>query len=449
MKNLRQHKDDLAKHPKGARRALLAKLLERKKGGTAGGATTGRGAPTYEIPPEFRVVRGRMHALMDMVDDTIYDHLSEGLNNHLTVIDGREMINYCSYNYLGLSGHPETMDAAKAAIDQYGTSVSASRVASGDRPLHHDLEKAIAALIGAEDSVVFVGGYSTNESVIGHLFGPGDLILVDSLIHASVQEGCRLSGATVRPFPHNSHAALRNILARDRDNYERALIVIEGVYSMDGDIPDLPRYVELREQYGTFLMVDEAHSIGVLGEHGRGLSEHFGVDAGDVDLWMGTLSKAFASCGGYIAGRADLIEYLRLGSPAFVYSVGMTPPNAAAALSSIRLMLDEPERAAALHERAALFQRLCRERGLDTGTASGSAVVPVMVKQSKACARLYKALFDDGIYVLPIMYPTVPEGTARLRFFLSSTHTEDQITHTVDRVAVHLETITKDEGKLP
>ena len=275
-------------------------------------------------------------------------------------IGSQEYINYANYNYLALSGDPEVNRAVERAVAHYGTSASASRIISGERPLHQELEKTLADLHGTADCVAFIGGYITNVTTIGHLFGPNDLIVHDALIHNSALTGSRLSGATAVAFPHNDWRALDALLAERRRRHRRALVLIEGVYSQDGDVPDLPRFVEVKRRHKAFLMVDEAHSLGVLGATGRGIGEHFGVDPQDVDLWMGTLSKTLASCGGYIAGGRELVRYLRYTAPGLIYSVGMTPPNAASALASIRAMLAQPWRVAQLRERARLFLELAK-----------------------------------------------------------------------------------------
>ena len=234
-----------------------------------------------------------------------YFGVHQGITNDRTMIDGRELINFASYNYVGTSGDPAVSAAAKAAIDRYGTSVSASRVASGEKVIHGELESAIARFLGTEAAVTFVGGHSTNESVIGHLVGPGDLVLQDALAHNSIVQGALLSGARRRPFTHNDWQAADRLLGQLRREYRRVLLVIEGVYSMDGDFPDLPRFIEVKKRHKALLMIDEAHSLGVLGHHGGGIGEHFAVDRGDVDIWMGTMSKTLGSCGGYIAGSRD------------------------------------------------------------------------------------------------------------------------------------------------
>jgi len=362
-------------------------------------------------------------------------NVHQGITNDRTKIDGKEFINFCSYNYLGMSGDPVVSRAARDAISKYGTGVSASRVVSGEKPLHGQLERAIADFIGTEDSVVFVGGHSTNESTLGHMFGSGDLILHDALAHNSIVQGAMLSGARRRPFPHNDWRACQQILQEQRHEYRRVLIVVEGVYSMDGDYPDLPRFVELKQEFKSYLMVDEAHSIGTMGLHGRGLAEHFDINPRDVDLWMGTLSKSFGSCGGYIAGSAALVEYLKYTAPGFVYSVGISPPNAAAALASLNLLQEEPDRVARLAHNARLFLRLAKDAGLNTGMSNNTPVVPVITGNSVQALQLAHALYLRNINVQPILYPAVEESAARLRFFVTSTHTDDQITKTIEAVA--------------
>ncbi|MCP5150266.1 MAG: aminotransferase class I/II-fold pyridoxal phosphate-dependent enzyme [Ectothiorhodospiraceae bacterium] len=367
-----------------------------------------------------------------------YFRLHERVARDTTVIGNREYVNFASYNYLDLCGHEAVSSAAKEAIDRFGTSASASRPVSGDRPIQRELEQALAAIHGAEDCVAFVSGWATNVTTLGHLFGPKDLILHDALIHNSATQGALLSGARRLPFPHNDWEALDAILRRERSRHERVVVVIEGIYSMDGDFPDLPRFIEVKRRHKAFLMVDEAHSLGVLGEHGFGIGEHFGIDPHDVDIWMGTLSKTLASCGGYIAGEGALVEYLKFTAPGFLYSVGMAPPVAAAALAALNVMASEPERVARLHERSTLFYALASEAGLNTGHSAGYSVIPVIVGSSIKAARLSNALFERGINVQPIIYPAVEERAARLRFFMSCAHTPEQIRSTVSVVAEEL-----------
>jgi 8-amino-7-oxononanoate synthase len=398
----------------------------------------------YQVPeenyridkfPEYRQLLQSFQAVEATGLSNPFFNVHERVTNDTTQIAGRELVNFSSYNYLGMSGDPIVNQAAKEAISRYGTSVSASRVVSGEKPLHQQLEREIADFIGTEDSVVFVGGHSTNETVVGHLMGPGDLILHDALAHNSIIQGCILSGARRRPFPHNDWRECDRLLEQLRHEYRRVLIAIEGVYSMDGDYPDLPRFVEIKNKHKALLMVDEAHSIGTMGLHGRGMSEHFDIDPRQVEIWMGTLSKSFGSCGGYIAGCKELVQYLKYTAPGFVYSVGMPPPNAAAALASLRLLEEEPERVAKLNANSMLFLRLAKERGLNIGMSNNTPVVPVIVGNSQHCLILSKRLFDRGINVQPILYPAVEERASRLRFFITSKHSEAQIRTTIDAVA--------------
>jgi len=363
----------------------------------------------------------------------------EGTAGGRTHIGGREFLNFSSYNYLGLSGHPAVSQAAKDAIDRYGTSVSASRAVSGERPLHRELEAALAQAYGAQDAVAFVSGHATNVTTIGYLFGPRDLVLHDELIHNSTLQGIQLAGARRLPFPHNDLAALDSLLTQQRREFERVLIVVEGIYSMDGDFPDLPRLIEIKRRHKTFLMVDEAHSFGVMGATGLGLRQHFGIDGDAVDIWMGTLSKTLSGCGGYIAGTHALVEHLKFLAPGFLYSVGMPPPVAAASLAALKRMQAEPERVATLQARGALFLKLARAAGIDTGTSAGISVIPAIVGGSMRAAKLSEALFTRGINVQPILYPAVPEKLARLRFFMCSQHSEDDIRFAVSTLAAELD----------
>jgi 8-amino-7-oxononanoate synthase len=355
----------------------------------------------------------------------------EGIAGAETVIEGRSFINFASYNYIGLNGHPDIVSATRAAIDRYGTSVSASRPVSGERPVHRDLERALARVHGTEDCVVLVGGHSTNVTVIGHLLGRDDVIVHDALIHNSIVQGAILSGARRVPFPHLDHEAADRLLRETRPRGGHALLVIEGHYSMDGDVPDLPAFIAVARRNRAWLMVDEAHALGVLGPRGFGTADRFGVDPGEVDIWMGTLSKSLVSCGGYIAGSKDLVDFLKVAAPGFVFSVGMTPPAAAAALAALELLEREPERVRRLNDRAALFLKLAREGGLDVGGSIGASIVPIVTGSSIRAGRLAQALFDRGVNVQPILYPAVPERAARLRFFLTASHTEEQIRNAV------------------
>lgn len=351
----------------------------------------------------------------------------EGTAGATTRINGRDCINFSSYNYLGLNGHPAVSLAAKEAIDRYGTTVSASRLVAGERPIQRELEAALADLYGVEDCIVFVSGHATNVSTIGCLFGPKDLVIHDSLIHNSVLEGIKLSGAARRSFPHNDLVALEALLTDIRGQFERVLIAVEGHYSMDGDTPDLTQLVAIKRRHKAFLMVDEAHSLGVLGATGKGLHEHMDVRGKDVDIWMGTLSKTLVGCGGYIAGERALVEHLKYSAPGFVYSVGIAPALAAASLAALQIMQKEPQRVNQLRENTQYFLQQAKKNGIPTGNSEGYAIVPIMNGSSLKAAKLSGQLLDAGINVQPILYPAVEEKSARLRFFISSAHEIEHI----------------------
>jgi 8-amino-7-oxononanoate synthase len=368
--------------------------------------------------------------------------IHDGIAGGRTRIGGREYLNFSSYNYLGLSGQLYVSAAAKNAIDRYGTSVSASRAVSGERPLHRELERAIADAYGVDDAVAFVSGHATNVTTIGHLFGPRDLILHDELIHNSTLQGIQLSGARRLPFAHNDSASLDTLLSQQRRQFERVLIVTEGIYSMDGDFPELPRFIDVKRRHKAFLMVDEAHSFGVMGATGLGIREHFSLAGDAVDIWMGTLSKTLAGCGGYIAGSSALVEHLKFLAPGFLYSVGMAPPLAAASLAALECMRRDPARVATLRARGALFLDLAREAGINTGTSAGISVIPAIVGSSTRAARLSAALFERGINVQPILYPAVPEKLARLRFFMCCEHSEADIRSAVSALAAELDAVS-------
>ena len=403
-------------------------------------------APPADVDPEDDVEQfaeyRRLKATMQQMSMTgvpnPYFTVHDCVVRDTTVVDGKELISFASYNYLGLSGHPDVTQAAADAVQRYGTSVSASRLVSGEKPIHRELETKIAKWIGVDDSILMVGGHATNETTIGHIVGAGDLILHDSLSHNSIVQGALLSGARRRPFPHNDYEALDRMLTELRSQYRRVLVVVEGVYSMDGDFADIPAFVAVKKKHRAMLMVDEAHSFGTMGSTGRGIAEHFDMDARDVDIWMGTLSKSAASCGGYIAGTKALVELMRYTAPGFVFSVGMPPAQVAAALAAINTLESEPDRVERLRKRSHLFLSLAREAGLDTGDSEGTPVVPVITGNSMVALRLSNRLKSDGINVQPILYPAVDESAARLRFFITSEHSEEQIRFTVERTAAHL-----------
>lgn len=367
--------------------------------------------------------------------DNPYFRLHETAAGATTIIGGRQFANYSSYDYLGLNHHPEVRAAAREAIDQFGLSASASRLVAGERPGHQALEKALAQHYGQEDCAVFVSGHATNVSTIGSIVGPRDLIVHDSLAHNSILAGAGLSRAERRSFPQNDFEALDALLTALRHQFERALIVVEGLYSMDGDIPDLPKLIEIKRRHRAWLMVDEAHGLGVLGPKGYGLFEHFGADPRDVDIWMGTLSKTLAGCGGFIAGPTALVEYLKCFAGGFVYSVGLSPPLAASASAALAILRREPERVERLRAVSQRFYDAAKARGWNTGTSAGLAIIPIVTGNSVRAVALSQKLFERGINVQPIIHPAVPERAARLRFFLTSEHLPNEIDKTIEAIA--------------
>ena len=394
--------------------------------------------------PEYQKLQLKLQQVESLGNGNPFFVPQDKVVNDTTTVNGRELINFATYNYIGMCGDPTVDRYAQDAIAQYGTSACASRLISGEKPLHRELEEKIANFIGVEDSIVLVGGHATNVTTIGHLFGKNDLILYDALSHNSILQGCFLSGASLVAFPHNDVATLEQILRDRRHRHQKVLIVIEGVYSTDGDIANLPSFVNLKKKYKTFLMVDEAHSMGTIGKTGRGVAEYFGINPQDIDIWMGTLSKSFASCGGYIAGSSALIEYLKYTAPGFVFSVGMSPPNAGATLGAIEVLEAEPERVAKLQTMAKLFLQLAEEKNLNTGMSKDSPVIPIIVGDSLKSIQLSQNLFKRGINVPFMIYPSVPQNEARLRFFVTCNHTEEQIRLTVDTLAEELAKLKND-----
>lgn len=387
---------------------------------------TKRSRPFETHPSYLQMLAMRQFAKGASIEDPFFT-VHEGIATATTKVQGQSKINFASYNYLGLNGDPRVSEAAKRSIDRYGTSVSASRLVSGERPLHQLLENALARINDTEAALSFVSGHATNVTVLGYLFGPDDLIIHDKLVHNSVLQGIRLSGADRIGFAHNDLDDLEKKLIRVRHKYQNVLIVVEGLYSMDGDYPALDELVELKNRWGCLLMVDDAHGLGVLGKTGLGIREHFSLRGGDVDIWMGTLSKTLASTGGYIAGSQALIDNLKFASPGFLYSVGLPPPNAAAALAAIEILQSEPDRVARLQTISRYFFDRASEHDIDTGTAMGSAILPAILGDPIVAVRVAQALDKQGVHAKPIIYPAVSDQTARIRFFISSDHTREMI----------------------
>ncbi len=384
------------------------------------------------------LLQKKMVEELDVNINNPFFRCNERMAKDTASIGGKEYINFSTYDYLSLNGSENINNAAAEAMRRYGTTAGASRMASGEYPPHRELEEELASFLGYGDSLVFLSGYMTNTTVISHLFGKGDLIALDALSHNSLIMGAVFSGADRYLFPHNDAKALDRHLTEVRTKYQRVLIVTEGLFGMDGVVGDLPALVEVKKRRNCFLMVDDAHSLGVLGKNGRGAVEHFGMLPGDIDVAMGTLSKSLCSCGGYIAGTPEFIHYMRYTAPGFLFSAAMPPPVAAAALAALRELRAHPEIVEKLTGISEFFVNKAKEFGLDVGPAIGKGIVPVMVGNSLIAGMLADELFSAGINVLPVVYPVVPEGAARLRFFLNARHSEEQVEYALKIIAEKL-----------
>ena len=369
--------------------------------------------------------RERLSA-MKSADRYFYLQPTSGPVNHrVTMVDGREMVMLASYSYLGLIGHPRIDAAAADAVQQYGTGAGGVRLLTGTSDLHVALESRIAQFARRDDACVYSSGYVTNVAIITALTGPGDLVLLDKLDHASIVDGALLSGAKWRTYRHNDMDHLEKLLASARGEYGTILVVADSVFSMDGDVLDLPTTKALCERYGARLMVDEAHSIGSLGATGHGIEEHFDM-VGSIDLKMGTLSKSIPSIGGYLAADGDVVDYLRHFSRPFIFSAALPPASTAAALEALNVIEDEPWRVAELHRIQEVYTVGLKSQGWNT-MDSTTCVVPVLVGDEGLTMDLTRMLFDRGVFVCPIVHPAVPRGSDRLRTCLMATHTDADV----------------------
>jgi len=346
--------------------------------------------------------------------------------------DGGKIISFAHYDYLGIGRDERVLQAAYDAVSSNGVGPGASRLVGGELQVHRDLERDLADFVGVEDSLALVSGYGTNVGLVGHLMTRGDLILVDEAAHNSIMTGSQLSRAETMMFRHNDLDHLSELLRAHRQHHRRAVVLVEGLYSMDGDIPDLPRLLEICRSHNAWTIVDEAHSVGVLGATGRGICEHFGIAPTEVDLIVGTLSKAFVTCGGFIGGKRGVIDWLRFTLPGFVYSVGMTPLSAAAARCAVGILRDEPERLEQLRSNSSYFIDGALARGFEVGTAYGAAVIPVHFESVETAMLAARAALDAGFYVPPIVQIAVPKDAPRMRFFLTTSHTQAQIDAVLD-----------------
>jgi len=345
------------------------------------------------------------------------------------MVKGREMGMFASYSYLGLVGHPRINQAAKEAIDRYGTGTHGVRTLAGSLDLHQELEETIAAFKQTESAVTYTSGYVTNLTVVSTLVGRGDYVISDKLNHASIVDGCLMSGAKFLRFQHNDMEALEERLQSIKDGSAK-LVISDAVFSMDGDAIDFPRMVDLCRKYSAWLMIDEAHSIGVLGKTGRGIEEHFDMP-GTIDIKMGTLSKTIPSVGGYIAGKKEVIEYLRHASRAYIFSAALPPAQVAAANEAFKVILDEPWRVEKLRANAQQFISGLQNRGFDTLQTS-TAIVPILCGDDNSAFAMTQAVQRQDIFVLPVVSPAVPPGLARLRATVTAAHEPGQIEHAMN-----------------
>jgi 8-amino-7-oxononanoate synthase len=372
-----------------------------------------------------------------------YFRILESQAGPVVEMEGRETIMLGSNNYLGLTTDERVKQAARDALEQYGTGVTGSRLLNGTTPLHVELERELADWLGTEDVIVYTTGYQSNLGAISAIAEPGDTVICDSGDHASILDGCKLSGARLRPFRHNRMDKLETMLERAAGDESGALVVVDGVFSMEGDLCDLPPIVELCRRFGARLMVDEAHAVGVLGRRGAGSCELFGLED-QVDLRMGTFSKSLASCGGFIGGDEEVIEYLRIASRSFIFSASAVPAAVGAALGALRIVRSEgPELMARLLENAAYLRRGLRDLGLKVvdpgtlpdGTEATTPVVPVIVGEDWRAVMLWKALFEAGVYTNVALHPAVPPGGALLRTSLMATHERAHLDRALEVIA--------------
>jgi 8-amino-7-oxononanoate synthase len=381
-------------------------------------------------------VTRRIRAMNDRVkflqenDLYFYNQAVEEIRGGAKVlVRGREMGMYASYSYLGLVGHPRINEAAKKAVDKFGTGTNGVRTLAGTLTIHDELEETISNFKHTEAAITYSSGYATNLSVVSTLMGRGDYVLSDKLNHASIVDGCIMSGAEFRRFKHNDMQDLENRLKNIPEGVSK-MVIADSVFSMDGDIIDMPKVVELTKKYNAWLMIDEAHSLGVLGKTGRGIEEYFGL--GDViDIKMGTLSKTIPSVGGYVAARKEIVTYLRHASRAYIFSAALPPAQAAAANESFKVILDEPWRVEKLDQNTKIFINGLKSMGFDT-MLTETAIVPVLCGTDEAAFAMTREAQHKDVFVLPVVSPAVPEGLARLRATVTAAHEPSDIEHAME-----------------
>ena len=372
---------------------------------------------------KFRIAKDMME-----VDLYNYFRVIESAQENTVRYKGKEIIMLGSNNYLGLTNHPQVKEAAQAAIAKYGTGCAGSRFLNGTLDIHIELEEKLAALVGKEKALVFSTGFMVNQGVLSSLAGRNDTIIVDRTDHASIIDGARLSFADVRKYRHNDMENLELVLKSEEDSNK--LIIVDGVFSMEGDIAKLPEIVELASKYESVIMVDDAHGVGVLGECGRGTCNHFGL-TDQVDLIMGTFSKSLASVGGFVAGDADVIHFIQHMARALMFSASMPPASVASVSAAIDVMLEETWRHKALWHNNDLMRERLDDAGFDTGP-SETPIIPAVVGEDMAAFKMCRRLIDEGVFVNPVISPAVEPGNALIRLSLMATHTEDEINQAMD-----------------
>ena len=341
------------------------------------------------------------------------------------VVDGKKVLNFCSNNYLGLANHPALVAAAKKATDEMGVGPAAVRSIAGTMTLHVELEKRLAQFKGVEAAITFQSGFTANLATIPALVGKEDVIFSDRLNHASIIDGARLSGAKIIPYEHNDVKSLEEQINVNLSQYRRALIVTDGVFSMDGDIAPLPDIYEVAKKYDILLMVDDAHGEGVLGKGGRGIVDHFGLH-GKVDVEVGTMSKAFGVVGGIVAGKQVIIDWLRQRGRPFLFSSAVTVPDAAACLAAVDLLEDSTQLVDKLWDNAKYFKAEMKTLGFNTGVTE-TPITPVMLGEAPLAQQFSRELFDAGVFAMALGFPTVPQGKARIRVMISAAHAKDDL----------------------
>ena len=372
---------------------------------------------------------------LDWLTQEINGLKEQGLYNNIRTIgsaqcawltvDGRHVLNFCSNNYLGLANHPKLVEAAQESTKKYGVGPAAVRSIAGTTDLHVQLEQRLAKFKGAEDVITFQSGFAANLGTISALVGKEDVIFSDRLNHASIIDGCRLSGAKIVAYEHNDPGALEDAIKEDASNFRRALIITDGVFSMDGDIAPLPDLVEVARKYDILFMVDDAHGEGVLGKGGRGIVDHFGLH-GKVDIEVGTMSKAFGVMGGIVAGDKIIIEWLRQRGRPFLFSSAVTAPDAAACLAAVDLLEESTELVDKLWANSKYFKAEMKKLGFDTGV-SETPITPVMLGEAPLAQQFSRELFEEGVFAMAIGFPTVAKGKARIRVMISAAHDNDDL----------------------